>query len=161
MLVQRQQFVANLEEEMRLHLEMRQQEQIECGMTAEGARAASLRRFGNPTVLVEESHRVWGLGMVRERRSGRELWCVRALMRSLGLTLSALLSLALGIGANTAIFSLIDTVILRSLPVEEPARLVLFGDGLDQGVSDGFPNAQLYSCPFCRECRSGIKFSPM
>ncbi|MDQ1410665.1 MAG: hypothetical protein QOJ41_2400 [Acidobacteriaceae bacterium] len=49
--------------------------------------------------------------------------------------LAALLSLALGIGANTAIFSLTDVVLLKSLPVSDPAQLVLFGNGLDKGVS--------------------------
>jgi predicted permease len=150
MLVNRQQFDADLDEEMRLHLDLRQQEQIERGMTAREARAAALRRFGNPTVLGEKSHMAWGWdwleNLVQDVNYG-----VRAMLRSPGTTLVALLSLSLGIGGNTAIFSLIDTVLLKSLPVKEPARLVLLGDGLDQGISDGFPNRELYSYPFYRE----------
>src|SRR5215469_14070124 len=78
-------------------------------------------------------------------------YALRQLRKTPGVTTAAMLSLALGIGANTAIFSLIDTVMLKSLPVKEPARLVLFGDGMDQGISDGFPNPWLYSYPFYRD----------
>jgi len=78
-------------------------------------------------------------------------YAVRQLRKSPGISLAAILSLALGIGATTAIFSLMDTIMLKSLPVKEPSRLVLFGYGLDQGISDGFPNPWLYSYPFYRE----------
>src|SRR5215469_16474854 len=78
-------------------------------------------------------------------------YALRQLRKTPGVTTAAMLSLALGIGANTAIFSLIDTLMLKSLPVKDRARLVLFGDGLDQGISDGFPNPGLYSYPFYRE----------
>ena len=80
-------------------------------------------------------------------------YAVRQLRKTPGITLVAVLSLALGIGANTAIFSLIDTVMLKSLPVKDPYQLVLFGDGLDQGISNGFPNPWLYSYPFYREMK--------
>jgi predicted permease len=150
MLVHRRQFDADLEEEMRLHLELRQQEQTESGMTSEDARAAARRRFGNPTMLGEKSHTAWGWEWLEELVQDVS-YGARAMLRSPGVTLVALLSLALGIGANTAIFSLMDTVMLKSLPVKDPARLVLFGNGLDQGISDGFPNPWLYSYPFYRE----------
>ena len=150
MVVHRRQFDADLEEEMRLHLELRKQERIESGVTAEDARAAARRRFGNPTVLREKSHTAWGWEWLEElvQDVNYGAW---AMLRSPGITLVALLSLALGIGANTAIFSLMDTVMLKSLPVKDPARLVLFGNGLDQGISDGFPNPWLYSYHFYRE----------
>jgi predicted permease len=150
MLVHRRQFDADLEEEMRLHLELRQEEHIESGMSTHDARAAARRRFGNPTVLGEKSHTAWGWEWLEELVQDVN-YGTRAMLRSPGITLVALLSLALGIGANTAIFSLMDTVMLKSLPVRDPARLVLFGNGLDQGISDGFPNPWLYSYPFYRE----------
>lgn len=77
---------------------------------------------------------------------------VRMLLKSPGFTLVALLSLALGIGANTAIFSLLDVVLLKSLPVQTPEQLVLFGQGEDVGLTNAFPNRswQLFSYPFYR-----------
>ena len=60
MLVHRRQFDADLEEEMQLHLELRLQEHLESGMTADSARAAARRRFGNVTALREKSHMAWG-----------------------------------------------------------------------------------------------------
>ena len=77
----------------------------------------------------------------------------RALLRSKALTIVALLSLALGIGANTSIFSLLDAVMLRSLPVKDPAQLVLLGKGSASGITDDFARTQLYSYPFYREMR--------
>jgi predicted permease len=150
MLMRRRQFDADLEEEMRLHLELREQEQMQAGLTLTDARYAAQRRFGNTTLLQERSHMAWGWEwlehLVQDVNYG-----VRALLRSPGITTVALLSLALGIGANTAIFSLLDVVMLRALPVKEPGRLVLLGDGSDCCISDYFPGRILYSYPFYRE----------
>jgi predicted permease len=77
----------------------------------------------------------------------------RALFRSPALTVVALLSLALGIGANTAIFSLLDAVMLRSLPVKDPQQLVLLGKGNMRGIGDDVALAQLFSNPFYHQFR--------
>src|SRR5947208_3149893 len=78
---------------------------------------------------------------------------LRMLARSPGLTTVAVLSLALGIGANTAIFSLMDAVMLRELPVANPSQLVLFGNGRAAGVTDSFAETELYSYAFFRDMR--------
>ncbi len=89
-----------------------------------------------------------GADMFQDLRYG-----LRILLKKPVFTLIAVLSLALGIGANTAIFSLLDAVMLKSLPVQEPEKLVLFGKGEGMGVTNTFPNesCQLFSYPFYRE----------
>jgi predicted permease len=77
----------------------------------------------------------------------------RSLLKRPGFTLIAVLSLSLGIGANTAIFSLLDSVMLKSLPVQEPDKLVLLGSARGQGMTTDFPDqsTDLFSYPFYRE----------
>jgi predicted permease len=150
MLLRRRKFDADLDEEMRLHLELRREQQMELGIPAGDARAAAQRRFGNTTRIKEESHMTWGWEWFESLTQDIH-YGVRAMLRSPVLTAVALISLALGIGANTAIFSLLDAVMLRSLPVKEPSQLVIVGDGTWTGISDGFPITQLYSYPFYRE----------
>jgi predicted permease len=79
----------------------------------------------------------------------------RMLIKQPGFTLVIVITLALGIGANTAIFSLVDAALLKSLPVQEPERLVLFGNAENGGLTNSFPNSSwhLFSYPFYQQVR--------
>ena len=114
-------FDADLDEEMRLHRELREQEEIERGLTSEEARYAAQRRFGNDLLLREESRDMWGWNWL-ENLVGDVRYGFRMLAKNPGFTAVAVITLALGIGANTAIFTLIDAVMLRDLPVKDPSR---------------------------------------
>jgi hypothetical protein len=152
MLFHRGQLSRDLEEEMRLHLDLRRQQQIDRGLTAPAAARAAHLKFGNTTRIKEKSLMTWGSETL-ESFFADVAYGTRALFRSPALTIVALLSLALGIGANAAIFSLLDAVMLRSLPVKDPQQLVLLGQGHLRGIGNGIDLAQLHSNPFFRQFR--------
>jgi predicted permease len=148
----RDQLERDLEEEMRLHRELRRQQQLAKGLAPAAAYRAANRRFGNVTRIKEKSHMTWGWEGI-ESFFKDAAYGIRALLRSPGLTIVALLSLALGIGANTAIFSLLNAVMLRSLPVQQPEQLVLLGTADASGIGHTFVSTELYSYPFFRQLR--------
>src|SRR6266436_5627993 len=114
---------ADMAEEMRAHIEMRTRENIEAGMSADEARYAAMRQFGwvdNIKEICREQRGItWLEHLVQDLRYG-----ARMLRKNPGFTAVAVLTLALGIGANTAIFTVINRLMLRSLPVREPHELV-------------------------------------
>jgi macrolide transport system ATP-binding/permease protein len=112
----------DLERELRSHLELEAEERLEAGLPPDEARYAAQRAFGNTTLVKEATREMWG--WIWLERCLQDLrYAFRVLRKAPAFTSVAVLSLALGIGANTAIFSLLDAVLLKSLPVRDPGQL--------------------------------------
>jgi len=119
----RDEFERDLASEMDLHVELRAADKARDGLSVDRARTAARREFGNATRFREESRALWGWPILealwKDLRYG-----ARALLAAPTFSAAAVLSLTLGIGASTTIFSLTNAVLFRPLPVEEPDRLV-------------------------------------
>src|ERR1700677_3287255 len=112
-----------LAEEMRLHLEERTEQLMREGMNRKEAEQAARRAFGNRTVIEERSREVWQWPTLESIWTDVR-YAIRQLRKSPGFTLTVLLSLALGLGANTTIFTFVNALLLLPPPVKEPGRLI-------------------------------------
>jgi predicted permease len=124
-------------DELEYHIAMEVRENLERGMAPEAARQAALKTFGNPLAVREQLQEARPLHFW-ETFSRDVRYGARLLMRSPGLTVTIVLTLALGIGANAAIFSLVEAVLLRMLPVRDPHSLVIVRALTRQGARDWF-----------------------
>jgi predicted permease len=133
-----------LSEELHFHLEKLIEENVASGMTAKEARYAARREFGGIEQMKEECRDSWGVRMVNEL--GQDVrYGLRQLRRNPGFTLVTFLTLAIGIGATTAIFSVVDGVLLKPLPYSHPKQLValwLTAPGLN--IKDVNPSPSFY-----------------
>jgi predicted permease len=138
MLFHRRNEAVRLNDELQFHLEQQIKENIASGLSPVEARYAALRAFGNPALLREQARSSWSWNwletLLRNIRYG-----VRTLTRSPGFSLTAILVMALGIGATTSLFSIVRAVLLKPLPFSEPGNLVMVYEHFRASTTgDGF-----------------------
>jgi predicted permease len=163
---------ADLERELRSDLELEEEEQREAGISKDEAHCAALRAFGNPALIREQTLAVWWWNWLESL--ARDLrFSVRTLRRSPGFTVIAILVMALGIGANVALFTVVRGVLLKPLPFQDPNRLVMLyesgflgGDVTDSNVVSGGmyaewknQNRSYSSLALAKEIRVGLSGS--
>ena len=148
--IRRRQWDQERAEEVEQYIELETADNLARGMPAAEARSAGRRKLGNPALIREEIYRMNTIGFMetfwRDMR-----YTVRVLRKSPGYALVAVLSLALGIGANTAIFSLVNQVMLRRLPVHDPVMLHGEDDIEGTAVKDNYET--VFSYPMYRRLR--------
>jgi len=137
-LVRRDAVLHDIEEELQAHLEMESEANQEQGMSPDQARVSAMRSFGNLASIKDLAYEIRGGGLMETfwqdlRYSGRML------LKNPSFTLIAILTLGLGIGANTAIFSIVNAVLLRPFPYQAPEHLVMIGEDVPRG-SVSYPN---------------------
>ncbi|HEY4131475.1 MAG TPA: ABC transporter permease, partial [Gemmatimonadaceae bacterium] len=155
----RGQIAREVDDELTFHLEQRVQRLIDAGMDPRAARAEAIRQFGDVTAVRDSCI---DLDEQRERSARRAnmiselhqdlVYAVRTLRRNMGFTAVIVAALAIGIGANTAIFTIIDSVLVQTLPVEHPEELVSIGNPARiNSLSSGSPRVDLISYPMYKD----------
>ena len=144
----------DLDKELRFHFESQVADKVRSGLSENEARRLTRLEFGGIDQIKEDCRErrgtLWVESLIQDIRYG-----LRQLHKSPGFTFITIISLALGIGANTAIFTLLNAILLRPLPVQNPGELLLFGDGLAQGSTNSVPDgsSKLFSYPFFHDFR--------
>jgi len=154
-----------IDDELAFHLEMRIQRLMQLGMTPDAARVEALRQFGDVAqvrddcvIMDEQRERAMERIHVIEELVQNLAYAGRTLRRNIGFTAVIVCALALGIGANTAIFTLINAVLVRTLPVDHPEQLVAIGNPMRvSSLSQGGPRVDLLAYPVYRDLRDQNK----
>ena len=141
-----------MDEEVRYHLERQVEENVAAGMSPEEARYSALRDFGGVEQSKEECRDARGLALVDSVRQDLR-YALRMLRRNPAFTVVALVSIGLGVGVNSAIFSLVDQALLRPLPVREPERLVLLSWN-GTFIGKGWGSGDLLSHPMFQDLKT-------
>ncbi|HET6218132.1 MAG TPA: ABC transporter permease [Acidobacteriaceae bacterium] len=154
-LTKRDQMDREIDEELHSHLEMRTEDNMAEGMTPDRALRAARLRFGNPVAMKERVHAVHA-ALAIESVLADIRYAIRGFLKKPGFAAMAILSLALGIGVNTAIFSLVDSILLKPLPVPNPEQITTLVNRDSNG-----PLGQYFSWPEIEAIRSqsGRSFS--
>src|ERR1700693_6247745 len=143
----RKRMLQELDQDIRDHIERETRDNVERGMPPEEARYAALRKFGNVTRVKEETRDVWSVvwleQLIQDARFG-----LRTLWRSPGLTVAAVLAIGLGVGVNVGVFSVLNGVALRLLPVPHAEQIVSVNQILHGRTSrDIHGEASMFSYP--------------
>ena len=140
----RESILRDIDEEFRIHVEMETEANIRRGTPPDEARTAAMKSFGALSRKTELGYDIRGGGWLetlwQDLRFG-----IRMLLKQPGFSLTAVLMLSLGIGANAAIFTLLHAVMMKNLPVADPETLVRIGDGMSSGVGISTPDDGKYS----------------
>lgn len=156
-LFRRRKLDADMQAEMRHHLEEQTRRNVQAGMPLTEAACAAQREFGNVAGLQQQARE--GRGWLWVEQLGQDLrYALRQLRRNPGFTTSVVFILALGLGANTAIFSVADTLLFRPLPVRDPAGLLAMVFVSPEGQDTGINISQPYARAFQEETRSVSEF---
>src|SRR5277367_4290184 len=138
MLFRRQAETARLNDELQFHLDQQVRENIAQGLSPEEARTATLRMFGNPALVRDQSRSSWSWNWL-EKFVRNLRYAVRRLTRSPGFAFTAILVMGLGIGATTSLFTIVRAVLLKPLPFRDHDKLVMVFEHFRSSTGgDGF-----------------------
>ena len=147
----RKQKESDLDEEIRFHLDEEAEDRQARGASADEAQREARRSLGNAAILREDTRAAWGWIWLEQLMQDLR-YAVRAMFANKTFTTLAMLSLALGIGANTAIFSFMDAILFRSLPIPHPETLVTLGEHLQK---ESFHGSNRHDAGFKDETGAG------